>query len=234
MKIFHIFLVVFLVAFLSLVSCTNTDTPTDNTDTLTDNTDNTWITGFWVDSHSYAPYTDVIDFNADGNYYNYDNYDITGFLSSGTWSLNGDILTFNGVPYAIEKVDNNQFLLMGEYYNRRGNEPGGNIFNHTVPILIPSTIHTEYIMYKELQLYSITAQSDNDYTIRWNYFEEFYIGYIANIIVSAYKADQITPFFVECDNRYFSQQTVTLSQDEKIYIIVEAYSEGMYEFMIIG
>lgn len=109
----------------------------------------------------------------DGTFHQYDNYDGTGGpKSSGTWSLEGDVLTMNGtVQITIAKVSENEWSEVGaapSFWNphyRKGYEPGGSVFAQTPTVLAESSPTTVTWTLIDLKLCSFTASSAGDYEI---------------------------------------------------------------------
>jgi len=185
--------------------------------------DNTWIIGDWVQSYSYAPYTDFMRFEADGKRYRYEDYDGTVLSNTKTWSLNGDVLTVDDDVYIITKTSNDQYRQEEFRYYRKGTEPGGNIFDHTATVLSVDEWLEDTILPQTLKLFSYTASGLGVYEISWDDRFDGSGSTTSDIIVSAYEADKITAFFREEDSGYSESVLVVLSSGETMFIIVDAY-----------
>ena len=188
--------------------------------------DSSWILGYWVHSDSSAPYSDLLHFEEGGNYYRYEDYDSSILIQTGTWSLNGDILTVDSTSTVITKISDDQYSKEGITYYKQYKEPGGWIFDQTPTALTYGIWESDSILFQTLKLYSFTAQITGDYEIYWDDKFEGSGSTTSDIIVSAYLSDENTPIFTEEDDGFSTPAMVDLSAGETIYIIVDAYYQG--------
>jgi len=196
--------------------------------------DNTWIIGDWVQSYSYAPYTDFLRFEAGGKRYLYDYYDAENPVSTKTWSLNGDVLTVDGVVYVIMKIGDDQYTQEGFTYYRKGTEPGGNIFDHTATVLSVDEWWEDTILLQTLKLFSFTASGAGEYEVYWDDDFKGSSSTTSDIVVSAYREDRSTELFPPKDSGHFVPAPVALSSREIIYIIVDAYWQaGSFRIKVV-
>ena len=225
MKNARILVGVLLVSVVFLVSCGGTTPPKPPPPTP-------WIVGSWG-PRTYAPFTDLLVIDADGTFYVYDNYDGTGGVkSSGTWSLEGDVLTMNGTyQVTITKVSDNEWSEVGaapSFWNphyRKGYEPEGSVFAQTATVLTESVSTPVTWVPYDLKLCSFTASTAGDYNVSWS-------GGGSDKVVGAYKSDQVTSLFVNEAGSLPSPQTVSLGATEKIFIIVYGDTGGPLDLMV--
>jgi hypothetical protein len=187
-----------------------------------------WIIGFWVSTRTYAQFSNVVEFNADGTYSFYDNYDLSGGpVESGPWSLEGDVLTVGGTPYAITWISDDEWSSedIGETFYRKGTEPGGYLYDQTETELSAGVWKEGTLPVHDLKLYSFMASSAGDYEVRWEQGDT--PPYTAHVDFYVYRSDQATLIFVCREEAPKpSPQTVTLGASEKIFLIVYTRYEG--------
>lgn len=195
----------------------------------------TWIIGDWVRSYSWAPYSDLLNFKADGKFFWYDNYDGSGLKKTGTWSLNGDILSVDGTSEVITKISDDYYVYKGLTYYRQFTEPGGDVFDQTAVELTDGDWKTGTIPLQKLRLYSFLASGTGIHEISWDDQFDGSGGFSSDLIVSAYESDKTTPILkippdplplIEEDDGYFDPFPVALTVGETVYIIVDAYYQG--------
>jgi hypothetical protein len=192
-----------------------------------------WLIGYWVRSYSYAPYSDLLQFSADGSRYRYEDYQGTALIYTGTWWSDGDSLTLDGESAPVVKITDDNYLYKGFLYFRKGTEPGGDVFGQVPAQLIRDDWLSGSIALQWLKLFSFTAPSAGVYEIRWDDRFEGSGSTTSDIFVSAYKLDQSTPFFTEKDNGYEDPEPVVLDSGETIYVIVDAYyQDGTFRIAI--
>jgi hypothetical protein len=205
---------VLLLSFLFLGSCTQ------------GNEKEPWIVGFWAFDRTHAPHTIVIEIKANGTYDQYENYACSGApIDSGTWSLEGDELTMGGNTGTITPISDDEFYVTSYdmTFFRKGTEPGGNIFDQSETVLSEGVWSDGNLPYHELKLYSFTASSAGDYTVSWEDQSDGG-GYTGDVLGCAYRSDQATLIFLNQGNN--PSQPVTLAAGEKIFPIVDAFTEG--------
>ncbi len=197
--------------------------------------DSNWILGEWVRSYSWAPYSDLLDFEADGKCYWYENYDGSDLRKTGTWSLSGDILTVDEASDVITKISDDHYLYKGFIYYRQFTEPGGDVFDQTATELTYGAWKAGTIAIQTLKLYTFSASGAGVYEISWDDQFDGSGDYSSDIIVSAYEVDKQTPIlkfppdlrpFTEEDDGYDKPISVVLTSGETVYIIVDAYYQG--------
>ena len=214
-----------LVSFVFLVSCGGATPPKPPPPTP-------WIVGLWG-PRTYAPFTGLVEFKADGTYYAYNNYDGTGGVAaSGTWALEGDTLTNGTDQVAITKVSDNEWFEVGKenyYYGhhyRKGYEPGGSVFSQN-PTLLTESVSTSVTWSSvDLKLCRFTASSAGNYYVSWSG------GGGSDKVVGVYKSDQMTSVFLNQGGQLSSPQTVSLGATEKIFIILYGDTGGPLDIMI--
>jgi hypothetical protein len=192
-----------------------------------------WVVGSWgMRGITFGPYTNLLEIMADGTYKMDDNYDGSGPLGTGNWSLAGNALTMTGMiemQTTITKVSDNEFVVagVGTVY-RKGYAPGGYVFDKTEHELAPGAWLDGTIASDDMKLYSFTASSTGNHAVEWRETDGTGL-YTAGIVVAAYKSDRVTPFFIAEEDLFPSPQTVFLEKDEKIFLIVEAaYGGGTF------
>jgi uncharacterized protein (DUF2141 family) len=198
----------------------------DSSGWMTSNSQDAWVIGFWG-SPTYAPYTAVIEINANGNVYVYDNYDGTGLLASGTWSPSPDgvLVTVLGEQNVVTKISDNEIAFGShEPAYRKGSALVDSVFTRAEHVLSPGIMTEATAAHQDMQLYSFTALSAGNYGVSW---ESYGIG------IAAYRSDQTTSIFIHEDVHEPLFETIALAAGEKIFITVDpAKGWGSFRVMV--
>jgi hypothetical protein len=196
----------------------------DSSGWMTPSSQDAWVIGFWGSS-TYAPYTALIEINANGNVYIYDNYDGTGLLMSGTWtsSPEGVLVTGFGEQNLVTPVSDNEIIFgsHGPAY-RKGSALVHSVFTLAEQVLSPGIMTEGTAAHYDMRLYSFTASSAGNYNVSW---------LSPGIGIAAYRSDQVTSIFIH-ESAQTLLETIALAQGEKIFIIVDP-SQGWGPFSLM-
>ena len=198
-----------------------------------------WLVGSWVMDayYYYMPSTDLTAFYVDGTFKTLDNYDGSGaVLDSGTWSLNGNVLTIAGAhasTMTITKDSDDLWSFDSDVdrtmrFYRKGTQPGVSVFKYatttdlsvgaTVGVIPapltppPSKMHVHQVV-----LYKF-APSAGTYNVQLQDYKNS--SYTAAASISGYKADKATLLFDGLSSTD-TPPSVSLGSGELIYLIVE-------------
>ena len=189
--------------------------------------DNSWIYGSWIQTQNPIPTSSVFRFHSNETWTEYDDYEETLVLDSGTYDINGSFILLNGVPLGFEKVDNDHFQLIfigvQDYY-RKSKYPVGSIID--TPITVNSgweiTTIAEYAFFH----FSFAATDGVNYTIQWDDNWEGSGSYTADVMVTAYKSNLKDAYFRDIDSGYDFPQEFTATESGTVYIELYAYEGG--------
>jgi hypothetical protein len=201
---------------------------------------NAWLYGYWVQSGTMAPFSQVMEIRANGTWTMWNSYFATGEIEvEGTWSYVDGILSgaspFGSFSAQITKVSNNQWIMPdppGFTFYRRGTEPGGWVFDQT-PIPLSEGVWKEgEIERPNMDLYKFVAPTTSSYAIElrgvgmtdpygnpYPYTMPFNSQYV-------YAADQHTLLSADWDWDVPELKTVDLNAGDNVYIIVDSREGG--------
>jgi hypothetical protein len=189
---------------------------------------NDWIIGGWIMKDAYGPHSNVSRFFSDGTFVGYSDYAETQPFMSGTWELNGNILSSSdGSSYQITRINDDHYTIDGAgitlHVYRKGFEPDGSIFTNPETVLTANVWTGGSIASAdEVDVYTYTATSGGIHTIEWDDSWDGSGNYSGDIMVTAYGPDQTTILFEEEEDGYQGNaMEVNLTAGTKIYIIVE-------------
>ncbi len=192
---------------------------------------NDWILGFWVPMDDWFgteeqkvswPRSGVVEYPGDGTYVVYQHYDQTEINQIGTWILDGDEVTMDGMPAGtIDKISNDEFYfpLMDVTLLRKGTEPS--LFDQDSEEIFQGVWYEESNGEREVKLYDFTATAAGDYVISW----ETYTG---EVCFYAFSSEQDPLHPLEDEPEQF--RTVSIEADQMIFLV--AFDEGTCRFRI--
>jgi hypothetical protein len=195
------------------------------------------LVGFWIDVTNEPvswPGTSVLEFRADGNYYEWEDYRGTILRESGTWSPHGSAVIWSGGTVDFTVIDDNTWSFTWEeqlhIMKRKGTEPS--IFDSTPTELTEGVWEDGSISEEdELYLYSFTAGVSTDYDIGWQ-DSSTGVLYTGRISVYACDTDHVPLYSLDRD-LHTNPETVALVVGQMIYIIVEGRDPGTYSVRVI-
>jgi hypothetical protein len=192
---------------------------------------NDWIVGTWITKNAYGPHSNVSRYFSNGTWALYNDYSETQQFAGGTWELNGNILSSDGVDFEITKINDNHYtaIILGVTVHnyRKGYEPDGSIFSNPATVLTANDWASDSIdSLEEVDIFTYTAAGDGVHTVEWDDDGDGSGGYTGDIMVTVYASDQLNMFFEEEEDGFHgieeqNEQPVLLDEGDLIYIIVE-------------
>lgn len=192
---------------------------------------NAWLYGDWLKEPVALYSSDVVVFDQNGTWTQYEDYLKTDSRYEGTWSISGSEITLTGEgtgTYAYQKISDTQFSISSGEGSQMYYKKDAYVLNQGIESATSLSTASNWVATNlsagEVKWFYFDAVAGTGYRVHWDDETMGSGTYTCDVEGSAYNEDFSIQFFEDVNAGYNLAQPLTNQQSGKVYVYFKGNS----------